>query len=186
MSSTNWLELGAIDRVHGLKGAVVVRLAKGIVLNRYLPLSTFFLKSGSTKVPYPVVRHSPPVQGGAVVWLGDVNGREAAQRLVGSAVWILTANKPGTKIQSPLQMLTDCLDYRIRLQLTDEICGEEAYLSDVREMPGQIMMEITEDWGAWLCPYQPAFVGLVDHDARILELNPPEGLRAIYYTGNEG
>jgi len=153
------------------------------LLRNVLTCSTFFLESTDTKVPYPVIRYSPPVQRGMVVWLEDVKHRDEAQKLVGSVVWIQHRDVKTPQPESPLQTLSDYLGYRV--VLTDEPCGEEARLIDVRQMPGQIMMEIEEQWGTWLCPFQPAFIVSVDQSARIFTLNPPVGLRSLYISEHE-
>jgi len=183
MSERNWLEFGIIDRVHGLQGAVVLKIAKAIPYDMAVDVSTLFIDSFQTKIPYSITRSSPPSQGGMVVWLEDVNHRDEAQKLLGSLVWIQATENHSPKTRSPLETLTDYVGYRV--VLADEVCNDDARLSDVRQMPGQIMLEIEESWGQWLCPFQPAFLTAVDPKARIITLRPPGGLRALYLTEHE-
>ena len=183
MSERNWLEFGIIDRVHGLQGAVVLRIAKGIPLDMVPGVSTLFIDSLHTKIPYSIIRSSPPAQGGMVVWLEDVNHRDEARKLLGSVVWIQKTEHHSTGKKTPIETLTDYLGFRV--VLADEVCTDAARLSDVQVMPGQIMLEIEEPWGNWLCPFQPAFLTAVDPTARIITLKPPGGLRALYLAEHE-
>jgi len=69
--------------------------------------------------------------------------------------------------------------------LVDQNPIEGAQLFDVQQLPGQIMLEIEESWGRWLCPYQPSFIKSVDPLERIILLDPPGGLRELYQSDHE-
>lgn len=183
MLDQNWLELGVVDRVHGLQGAVVIRLSKNIPAGLISKVSTLFLESSETKVPYPVVRSSAPTQHGMVIWLEDVRHRDEAQKLLGSVVWIKKNAKQVSAAKTTMESLLECIGYRV--MLTEDLCGQDARLVDVQQLPGQIMLEVEEDWGRWLCPFQPSFIAAVEPNERIITLNPPGGLRDFYRSENE-
>ena len=179
----NWLEIGIVDRVHGLQGAVVVRFSKSFSMGSIAKLNTLFIQSGETKVPYSIVRSSPPTQSGMVVWLEDVNHRDQAQRLLGNVAYIPMPKKNATPSKSTLDTLSDYKGFRV--ELVDQNPIEGAQLFDVQQLPGQIMLEIEESWGRWLCPYQPSFIKSVDPLERIILLDPPGGLRELYQSDHE-
>jgi len=178
-----WLELGVVDRVHGLQGAVVIRLARNVPLAIIPQISTLFIQSTDTRVPYPILRSSPPTQNGMVVWLDDIKHRDQAQKILGASVWIQMSKQLISSSRSSLESLTDCIGFRI--QLVHEASEITAHLVGVQQLPGQIMLEIEEAWGHWLCPYHPSFIESIDPIAQILIMNPPDGLRDLYYSDHE-
>jgi len=83
------LEVGAIDRPHGLAGAVVVRLVTD-QLERVAAGATFVTDAGEL-----TVRGSRPLKGRFVVTFEGIDSLEAAESLRGTVLRAEPIDKPG-------------------------------------------------------------------------------------------
>jgi 16S rRNA processing protein RimM len=157
-----WVRVGVVARPHGVKGGLKLHLDNpdGALLRNGL-----VLRVGDDE--HVVTR----VYGPSLVELESVSGRDAAEALRSKEVQARREDFP--EIDDDEAYLVDLLDARIR-HVDGRELGTIVGFSDNNAQP---LAEVKLAAGGHaLMPLVPGIVTDIDEDARVVTVDPPEGL----------
>ena len=172
MKAEDCFEFGYVAKIHGYKGEVVLVLD---VDNppAYKSLDSLFIQLKGKLVPYFV--DELRLQGDkATVKLEDVDSQEAAQALVGNALFLPLNKLP--QLAEGQFYYHDIIGYR----LVDAALGPLGEVTDVYELPQQAVLAMNYQGKEVLVPITDEIVGKADHARKELAVTLPEGLLDIY------
>ncbi|HEX8530021.1 MAG TPA: ribosome maturation factor RimM, partial [Cytophagales bacterium] len=167
MKIEDCFEFGYVAKVHGYKGEVVLVLDVDDP-SAYKTLDSVFVHLKGKLVPYFVEALRP--QGDkATVKLEDVDSQEAAQALVGNALFLPLNKLP--QLAEDQFYYHDIIGYR----LVDATLGALGEVTDVYELPQQAVIAMNYQGKEVLVPISDEIVLKANHAQRELEVNLPEG-----------
>ena len=178
MKVEDCFEFGYVAKLHGYKGEVVLVLDVDDP-SAYKSLDSVFVQLKGKLVPYFV--EALRLQGDkATVKLEDVDSQEAAQALVGNALFLPLSKLP--------QLAEDQFYYHeiIGYRLVDATLGPLGEVTDVYELPQQAVIAMNYQGKEVLVPISDEIVLKANHARRELEVNLPEGLLDIYLADSPG
>lgn len=166
--------LGRVTRPHGLKGALKVRLAEGIIPQIGIEEPVFILLQGGP-VPF-FVAERPHVNGGSLVLkLEGIDTIEAAEKFTGKEIHI-----------APEKLLTEektGLHVLVGYAVTDVNLGSIGAVSGVMELPYQSVLEVEHRGKQLLIPAIEPIIRAIDAKGKRLTVETPEGLVDLYING---
>jgi 16S rRNA processing protein RimM len=162
------IKIGKLTRLHGVKGSVVLQL-----LGKDVPDSkktrSFFVEIN--QIPTPFFITEIKLSGKSLVLTFDsVTTVEAAQKIMNCSVWI---EEKDLQKQIPVKDVTGYV-------LNDKTKGDLGSINEVIDMPGQKMFSITIKEQEVLLPFTPDLIVKIDHKAKTVFYNAPEGLIDMY------
>lgn len=170
--SAQLLRVCRIGRAQGLKGEVNVMSFTDAPRTRFAPDTTLVTEAGETFT----VERSRNYKSRWIIKFSGVDDRTAAEALNGTTLY--TTPPDPTDAESGDEdddgyYFTDLIGLTARLEGGTTV----GRVTDVTEMPGQDLLEITEPHGSVsLVPFVEQIVTDVDLDAGTLTLDPPGGL----------
>ena len=181
MTTDDCFELGYILRPHGLKGAVVVVL-EADEPEAHAGTKELYLMTRQGLVPYKVEDFNLQKQ-----------GEQAIVKLKGLDTVEQTEGLKGVKLYLPLSTLPPLADDQFYYH---EVVGFTVYdnnddgnevgpVTDVYELPQQVMLGVLVDGVEALIPLHDDFLVRVDKKARRIVMKLPEGLVDVFRGGVE-
>jgi 16S rRNA processing protein RimM len=168
---SSYLAIGLVTRAHGVRGEVRLRL--------HNPASTaleevdvvYLDLPGAVEAPRPyAIAAARWVEGGALLVLEGVVGREQAEALRGAEVCVRRADLP------PLEEGELYLSDLEGCEVVTRAGQPWGQVAAVRDLGAHDVLVIHDGEVERLLPYVPAFVVAVDLEARRVVVDPPEGL----------
>ena len=173
MSDTNFLEIGAIIKAHGIRGEVVVDY---YAESPDLLHGNVFLQKGRKPPESFTVLQKRNHQGRILLLFKGIEDRTAAETLRGYKILIPKDRLP--HIDSTDVYLHELMGLRVVLHDTDKELGS---IVAVDTSSGQELWGIaTVDGYEILLPAVPEFVRKIDPTNGIVRISPPEGLLELY------
>ena len=166
--------VGRVRKAHGVRGELVVE--------SYTSAPEVMFASGALIVPGTVdgdvaegaplltVRRSSPFKGGLIVAFDEITERNAAD--LWRERYLLV---PADRLTPPAD--DEVFQHElIGMRVEREGGGEVGTVAALYELPQGVMLEVGEGRGAVLVPYRAEVVKRVDVDARLILIEPPDGL----------
>jgi len=173
----SYFKLGKIVAAHGLKGELVLQheLGKKTDLKK-LPALFLELKKDSF-VPYFIRKAKGTTEKESLLLLEEIDTREKAQQLVGKLCWLPEEQfKQYADKQAPASLL----GYQI---VEEEKEGSKKILGTIEEVieqPQQLLCRILLKGKEVLIPLNESTLLAIDHKAKTVSVQLPEGLLDIY------
>jgi len=171
----SYFKLGKIVAAHGLKGELVLQheLGKKTDLKK-LPALFLELKKDSF-VPYFIRKAKGTTEKESLLLLEEIDTREKAQQLVGKLCWLPEEQfKQYADKQAPASLL----GYQIvEEEGSIKILGT---IEEVIEQPQQLLCRILLKGKEVLIPLNESTLLAIDHQAKTVSVQLPEGLLDIY------
>ena len=165
--------LGKIVSKHSFRGEVLVKLDTDEP-EIYEQMESVFVSLGNNLVPF-FIEHSQLHKSSLLrVRFEEVQDEAAADSLMGAELYL------------PLDMLPrlsgDKFYYHeiIGFSLIDEKYGHIGTVTSVNDRTAQALIEAEKEGNSLLIPITDAIIQKVDRKNRVLYLNTPEGLVALY------
>ncbi len=165
--------LGKIVRSFGPKGELVCQLDAEI-LSKLKKLESVYLKINEDLVPFFIEYLQPRPKNQAIVKFLDIDTPEEAETLGSCSVYIpntLLPKRKGVSLQS-----NEIEGYTV----IDAIKGEIGFVSNLLELPQQILLEINFDGKEILVPVVDEIVKSIDSKNKVIHIEAPEGLIDLY------
>jgi 16S rRNA processing protein RimM len=172
MTKDNCFELGKITKTHGLKGEVVLWLDVDFPED-YEDLESIFLDVKGELVPH--FMESYRLSGNrAIVQFEDIDTFEKAEELVNLEAFLPLEELP--------ELENDQFYYHeiIGFQIKDKNLGDLGIVQTVHSMQAQDLLVMDYKGREVLIPVIPEIVLEADKEAKILNVNLPEGLLEVY------
>lgn len=166
--------LGYISRVSGLKGELVFQLDVDDP-SRYRTMESVFISVNNALVPF-FVKHI------------RISGRTATVQLDGITHIDQAKAYTGHELYMPLSTLPPLSGNRFYLhevpgfEVVDALWGKVGVLERVIEMPNQLILQVMNGRREVLIPLTDAVLEKLDRENRVMYINAPEGLIAIYLS----
>jgi 16S rRNA processing protein RimM len=167
---TTWVRIGVVGRPHGVKGGAHLRLdnPESTLLEKGLPIRLH--KDGRA----PLATSLTDVYGPGLARLEGVDGRDAIAARTGDVIYARRDDFPPADDDEAY--LVDLVGAEVR-HVEGRPLGEIVAFSD---NGAQILAEVRRAGGGprdiALVPFVPAIVVDIDEEARVVTLDPPEGL----------
>jgi len=174
----SYFKLGKIVAAHGLKGELVLQheLGKKTDLKK-LPALFLELKKDSF-VPYFIRKAKGTTEKESLLLLEEIDTREKAQQLVGKLCWLPEEQfKQYADKQAPASLLG--------YQIAEEEEGLKKILGTIEEVieqPQQLLCRILLKGKEVLIPLNESTLLAIDHQAKTVSVQLPEGLLDIYLS----
>lgn len=175
MTKDDCFQVGHITKTHGLNGEVVLFLDVDDPTD-YDDLDSVLIEVRGELLPYFVESLSIN-RDRAIVALEDVETIDQAKKLINCPVWLPLDN---------LEPITDPDRFYyheiIDFTVVDKAAGALGTVTSVLTMPTQDLIEMRFKGQDVLIPINSAIVKTIDRDAKILNVELPEGLLDVYLT----
>ncbi|MFZ4546286.1 MAG: ribosome maturation factor RimM [Bacteroidales bacterium] len=165
--------LGKIVRTFGSKGELVFQVDSEL-LSQIKKLESVFLKINENLVPFFIELLQPRPKNQALVKLMDIETAEDASPLAGCEIYIpleIVPKQKGSKLFSQ-----DIEGYSV----IDANRGNSGLVSKIIEMPQQFLLSIDLNGKEILVPIVDEIVKNIDHKAKTIYIEAPEGLIELY------
>ncbi|NDF98673.1 MAG: 16S rRNA processing protein RimM [Chitinophagia bacterium] len=172
----SYFKLGKIVAAHGVKGELVLQheLGKKTDLKK-LPALFIELKKDSF-VPYFVRKAKGTTEKESLLLLEEIDTREKAQQLVGKLCWLPEEQfKQYADQHAPASLL----GYQI---IEEDENNPLGLIEEVIEQPQQLLCRIQLKGKEVLIPLNESTLIAIDHDAKTVSVQLPEGLLDIYLS----
>lgn len=169
----SYIKTGKIVAAHGLKGEVVLQHEFGKKTDlKKLPALFVEIKKDSF-VPYFISKAKGTTEKESLLLLEEVDTREKAQLLVGKVCWLPEAEfKQYAHKQAPAGLLG--------YQVVEDGKDPLGVIEEVIEQPQQLLCRIQMAGKEVLIPLNEATLIEIDHTAKKVIVQLPEGLLDIY------
>lgn len=172
MTKETCFELGKITKTHGLKGEVVLWLDVDFP-EEYEDLESVFLEIHGELIPHFMETYRPSGNR-AIVKFEDIDTFEKAEALINIQAFLPLDELP---ILGDNQFYYhEIIDY----QVVDKNLGELGKVLTVHSMQAQDLMVMEYKGKEVLIPVIPEIVLNAEKEAKILNVNLPEGLLEVY------
>lgn len=178
MDKRQCFELGYIERVHGLDGAVVAVFDVDQP-SYYRKLDAVFIEHKNQLVPYLVQQIASMNGKKAVIRLDGIDNEEKAQELKGLALYLPESSLP------PLKNNQFYFHELVGAQVVDHHFGELGKISSIYEYPQQTLLAMDWQETEVLIPLNDAIVTRFDRSKNMVQTNLPEGLLDVYLQPGE-
>ena len=172
MDHDGYYLLGSIYRTHGVKGNVIVRLDVDEPA-AYKKLQAAFLELGGSLQPFKVTSTSI-LNEQLIVHFEGIEDMDEAEKLIRVPIYLPLENLP------PLKGKKLYLHEAIGMKVIDALEGELGVIEKIYDLPEQPMASVAMNGKELLFPVITAFIERVDRANKVLYVNLPEGLVAIY------
>ena len=173
MQKEDCFYLGKIVSKHGFKGDLLIKLDTDQP-ELYEKLESVFISMGNTLVPFFILRSALHKSNLLRVSLEDVSDEAAADRLMGSELYL------------PLKFLPKLSGNKfyyhevIGFTLSDKQHGDVGVIKGVNDQGAQALFIAEKKGKELLIPITDDFISKVDREARIIYIQTPEGLIDLY------
>jgi len=173
MTKSQCFELGYIERTHGYNGSVVAKFDVDDP-SRYQKIDALFVETESQFVPYLIHKITNTRQGQFVIQFQDITTEEQAIKLKGSKLFLPESLLP--KLKTGQYYFHELVGSKV----VDEKEGELGLISEIFELPHQILASMTWNEAEVLIPVHENIVLSFDRNAKIVKTKLPEGLLDVY------
>ena len=164
--------VGRIGKPHGIRGEVTIEVRTDEPELRFAPGTTLTRESGPDLLVTGFHWHS----GRVLLKFAGVDSRSAAEELRNS---ILTVERADSEVPQEPDEYYDSNLIGCQVQtIAGEVLGQVA---DVLHLPSQevlVVKSLGENQNEYLIPFVERIVPTVDLDAKLITVDPPEGLLA--------
>ena len=173
MQKSDCFSLGKITKPHGLKGEVIIWLDVDMPEN-YENLDAVFLEIKGQLVPYLI--EEIQVRGKkSIVKFEDINTIEMTEAIVDAAAFLPLKALP--KLKGNQFYYHEVIGYELYDNMTQKSLG---ILKAIYESIGQDLFAIDIEESEILIPIVDNFIQSIDHTAKRISLDLPDGLIDIY------
>lgn len=172
MAHDGYYLFGSIARTHGVKGNVIVRLDVDEPA-AYKKLQAAFLELDGELQEFKITTTSI-LKDQLIVHLDGIEDMDAAEELFRVPVFLPMKDLPvlsGKKLY---------LHEAVGMQVIDSLEGDLGIIEKIYDLPEQPMASVPFGGKELLFPLISAFIDRIDRENKILYVNLPEGLVAIY------
>lgn len=166
------LTVARVRRAHGLDGEVLVQTVTDDGAEIFVPDRPLSVRRAGRNGEHGVltVATSRPHRGGYLLRFREIEGREAAERLLGAE---LLLHRDELR---PLEEDEYFLHDLVGLEMVDETAGSIGVVKDVYDAAGTWLAGVEHDGREHLVPLRPETVRRVDVKAGRIETALPDGL----------
>lgn len=166
------LTVARVRRAHGLDGEVLVQAQTDDGDQIFVPDRPLSVRRAGREALNGVltVATSRPHRGGYLLRFREVEGREAAERLLGAE---LLLHRDELR---PLEENEYFLHDLVGMEVVDEAAGSIGVVRDVYDASGHWLAGVVLDGREHLVPLRPETVHRVDVEAGRIDVSLPEGL----------
>ncbi len=159
--------VGRIGKPHGIGGQVTLEVRTDEPERRFAPGTTLHRESGSDLIVSGFHWHS----GRVLLKFLDVDSRNAAEELRNS---ILMVERSDTEVpeESDEYYDSNLMGCEVRT-VSGELIGN---VTDVLHLPSQEVLVVGRESMEYLIPFVESIVPTIDIEAKLITVNPPEGL----------
>jgi len=164
-----YIAIGRVSKTHGVDGALKLKI-KDRYWDDFVEAEVLFVESAGKVVPYFIEEF----RGGQdpIVKFEDLDQREAAQALGGKEVFMRESDLlPETEAPNVEQY-----ERFEGYQLVDQELGNLGKIAEIVESPGQYLAILEYQGREVSIPLNPVFIQSVDHVAKTVFVDLPEGL----------
>lgn len=166
-------ELGYVDRIHGIKGELLL-LVDVDEPDHYLKLGSVFLNVKGKLIPFFVQSIKKQRKDQFLIKFEDILSDEEAQELVGCNAFL------------PIEQLPSLRDDQyyfhelVGMQVHDSVLGAVGIVTLVLETPLQYLLQFDHEGCEILCPMHDDLIEKVDKATKTIYLRLPAGLLDVY------
>ena len=172
MEHDGYYLLGSIYRTHGVKGNVIIRLDVDEPA-AYKKLQAAFLELDGKLQPFKVTSTSI-LNDQFIAHFEGIEDMDTAESLIRVPVYLPMKELP--KLKGKKLYLHEA----VGMKVVDAIEGEIGIIQKIYDMPEQPMASVALGDKELLFPVIAAFIERIDRENKVLYVNLPEGLVAIY------
>jgi len=174
MTRNDYIELGYIEKAHGLKGEVKAKFDV-FDLSEYSHRKSFFLAKKEEPLKTMKVKRMNLIgQGQAIIKFEGVNYRDEAEALKGATIYFPEAELP------PLEEGKFYYYQIIGFEVEDKTHGRLGKVVNIIETSGQDVLVMNYKEKEVLIPMTEEFVLKADHEAKLMHTAMPDGLLELY------
>lgn len=165
--------LGKIVTKYSFKGEVVIKLDTDEP-ELYTEMESVYVEFGANLVPFFIEKSSLHKGNQLRVQFEDVYNEEEADAILKSAVYL-----PNTMLP---ELTGDKFYYHevIGFTVVDDNFGEVGQIVHINDKAAQPLFEIDRDGTEIFIPMVDDFIKKVDRENKIIQVNAPDGLIALY------
>ena len=174
MAEQPYVLIGHTRKAHGIAGELKLSIEERYVED-FLKNERIFLDVKGTKIPYFVANVRG--KGELILQLEDVTDRDAAIMLQGREVFLREKDILHDS-ERELEFEEETLEYQHLngYTLVDQTLGAIGTIDEILEMPQQEMALVPYLGREVLIPLNPHYIRSIDHKARKVVVDLPEGL----------
>jgi 16S rRNA processing protein RimM len=173
MNKDQCFELGYIERAHGYNGAVLAKFDVDQP-SKYGKIDAVLIEIGRQLVPFVVVSITDTQKGRFILHLDGVVSEEKANSLKGSTLFLPEVLLPRLKKdQYYFHELIGC-------KVVDEREGELGLISEIIDMPHQVLASMDWNETSVLIPLHGDIVKTLNRSDKLVHTCLPEGLLDVY------
>lgn len=173
MNPESCFELGYIIKAHGIEGDVQAMLDVDIP-EEYIELESVFVEINQKLVPFFIEDLKLFKGKKALIKFEDVDSLEEAEELIRKKLFLPLKFLP--KLRDDQFYYHEIIGYRV----ADKKEGDLGTIREVVEAPGQDLVVMDYRDKEVLIPVTDEVVLKVDHEAKVLLVDLPEGLLDVY------
>lgn len=164
-----YIAIGRVSKTHGVDGALKLKI-KDRYWDDFVEAEVLFVESAGKVVPYFIEEF----RGGQdpIVKFEDLDQREAAQALSGKEIFMRESDLLPENEAPNVEQYERFEAY----QVTDQELGNLGKIAEIVESPGQYLAILEYQGREVSIPLNPVFIQSVDHAAKTVFVDLPEGL----------
>ena len=172
MVTENYIEIGRTLKVHGVKGALKVKI-KEEYLEDFVQTQVLFLDLGRMHVPYFIKQRT--MGNDLIVYFEDVDSREQAFDIASKKIFLREQDLIPEKVR---ELETDSLEFgQLKgFVLQDVTLGELGEIEEIVEFPQQEMAFVTYQKKEVMIPLNANLIVEIKEKERQVLMDLPEGL----------
>lgn len=164
-----YIPIGRVSKSHGVDGAVKLKI-KERYWDDFAEAKILFVELVGKTVPYFIEEfrggHDP------IVKFEDLNSREAAQVLGGKELFM----RESDLLPEAATVNVEQYERFVGYHLVDQELGSLGVIDEIVESPGQHLAMLDYQGREVVVPLNPVFIQSVDHKAKKVQVDLPEGL----------
>jgi len=173
MKKEDLFQLGYISKLHGFKGEMIF-LINGKVQIKLNKLESVFIDINGQLIPFFIGTINQISETSAIIKLNGINNDANARQLVKCNVYIPNSILPKQKVN---KLNTSEL---IGFKVIDDDHGDIGEITNLLEMPQQLILEIKNGRKEILIPANEEIIYNIDKKNKTIFINAPVGLIDIY------
>lgn len=173
MAGEDYINIGKILKTFGNHGDLIVKLEFDN-LSGLQKMESVFLELDGERVPFFIDSYEQKAENRALIHFETVNSVEKAVRLTGAALFLPVSMLPA--LPEDEYYFHEIIGFSVR----DEALGLIGTLAEVLEMPHQDILRIMNGEKEILIPAVDEIVIGIDRKKKVIRIQAPEGLIALY------
>ncbi len=165
--------LGRLSRLHGFKGEMVLQLDVDNPAS-YKKLESVYVELHHELVPFFFTAFRLTPKGYAIVKLKSIDSEAQALGLKGCPVYLPLEKLP--KLKGKHFYFHEIIDFTVE----DRQKGTVGIVTDVYEVGGNVLLQVMREEKEILLPLHDEVLLSIDREARVLNVEAPEGLIDLY------